>query len=317
METLNDSTIVNFAAAVRAELADLPKREIEELTDGLESDLHDRLAEEGAAFELGSPVKYATELREAAGVAPRIQNRKYFSSAALNEGFKEWATRTAFGRSLYDFTVALRPVWWVSRAVIAYVIAETLSRSHFSIWILPVLVLISVQWGRKQWLTQKFFTAILLPLNLLAWVLIIPTYSIVADKVQTYYSMESILGNLPSIDGLRLNGVSVTEIKAVDKSGTEVSGLTFQDGSGNQLLPSEGTPGAIQVPDLRGMPLSEVPLALTNLGINNVEFNRLDDGLDTEVFVQQTQPGAGYWIDPTSTLLVTVGKPTTIAHKVQ
>ncbi len=317
METLNDSTIANFAAAVRAELADLPKREIQELTDGLEADLHDRLMEEGEAFDLGSAAAYATELREAAGVSPRSQTRKYFSVAAFNEGFIEWATRTAFGRAIYDFTVSLRPVWWVTRAVVAYIIAETLSRSHFSLWALPVLILISVQWGRKQWLTQKFFTAILLPLNLLAMVLMVPTYAIISDKVGAYYSMENTLVNLPSFDGLRLNGVAITEIKAFDNHDTEVTGLTFQDATGNLILPSEATPGAIKVPDLRGMPISEVALALTNMGINNVEFNRVDNGLDSEVVVQQTTPGAGFWINPNNTLLVTVGKPTTIVHQVQ
>jgi hypothetical protein len=317
METLNDSTIANFAAAVRAELADLPKREIAELTDGLEVGLQDRLNEEGADFEPGSPATYAQELREAAGVAPKALSRKHFSVAALNEGFTEWMTRTAFGRTIFDFTVSLRPVWWVLRAIVAYIITDTLSRSHFSLWFLPLLVLISVQWGRKQWLTQKFFTAILLPLNLLAIFLSVPSYFIIADKVQSYYSMESFLGELPAIDGLRLNGVPVTDIRSFDKSGAEVTGLTFQDETGNALLSSEGTPGAMQVPDLRGMPISEVPLALTNMGINNVEFNRIDNGLDSEVVVQKTAPGAGYWIDPKSTLTVTVGKPSTIAHHVQ
>ena len=50
MQALTDNTIKDFAAAVRAELADLPKREVQELTDGLEADLHDRLAKREKAL---------------------------------------------------------------------------------------------------------------------------------------------------------------------------------------------------------------------------------------------------------------------------
>jgi hypothetical protein len=309
METLNDSTIENFAAAVRAELADLPKREVAELTDGLEADLQDRLAEEGSAFAPGSPAKYAADLREAAGVAPKNVSRKYFSVAAFNKGFTEWSTRTSFGRAIYDFTVSLRPVWWVSRAVVAYIIAETLSRSNFSLWFLPLLILISIQWGRKQWLTQKFFTAILLPLNLLAMVLLVPTSYIVQDKVMMFDALQNWAASAPDPTGLRLNGVAVTEIKAYDRNHNEVTGLTFQDSSGDIILPSESTPGAIRVPVETGRTIAELQQDLTAAGINNVEFNRLDNGLDDEVRVVSTTPAAGAWIDPTSTLLVKLATP--------
>ena len=309
MQALTDNTIKDFAAAVRAELADLPKREIQELTDGLEADLQDRLSEEGESFDPGSAADYAAELREAAGISPRNAIRRYFSVAAFNEGFTEWANRTAFGRAIYNFVVSLRPVWWVLRAGVAFLIADTVSRDHFSIWFLPLFVLISIQWGRKKWLTQKFFTAILLPLNLLAVVLCIPSYYTISDKVDAYYSMESTMGNLPSTDGLRFNGVMVNEIKAFDKDKKEVTGLTFQDGTGNLILPSADTPGAVKTPDITEMGIADLEKALIDAGINNVDFIRLDNGLDSEVVVQKTEPAAGYWFDPKSTLTVTVGKP--------
>jgi hypothetical protein len=308
MQALTDNTIKDFAAAVRAELADLPKREIQDLTDGLEADLQDRFSEEGPGFDLGSAAEYAAELREAAGVAPKNTKRPYFSMEALNEGFTEWITHSGFGRAIYDFLFAVRPVWWVLRAGIAYLMIELLTRSAASLWLLPVLMLISVQWGRKKWLTQKFFTAILLPLNVLALVLSVPTASIINSKVDEYYAMQSALGNQPSIDGLRLQGSSVTEIKAYDETGTEVTGLTFKDEKGNQLLPSELTPGAIKVPDVTGLSIAELQQVLTDAGINNVDFNRLDNGLDSEVHVVSTMPAAGAWMLSTDVLTVIVGK---------
>ena len=83
MQTLTDKNFDAFAKAVRAELSDLPKREIQELTEGLEADLAERFAEEGPGFEIGSAAEYASELREAAGITPKPEKRKAFSSQAI------------------------------------------------------------------------------------------------------------------------------------------------------------------------------------------------------------------------------------------
>ena len=305
MKSLTDINIKAFAEAVREELADLPKREIQDLTDGLEADLAEKLAEEGVDFANLSAAEYAAELREAAGVAPKTN---LFSWTALSHDFIEWANKNAFRKSIYDFAFSLRPAWWVLRATVAYVIFTTLAMSQISIWLLLALVLISVQWGRKKWLTQKFFSVILIPLNILAAVLLIPTQSIVSSRIDEYYSMQEMLGNLPAIDGLRLHGAPVNEIKAFDSTGTQVEGLTFEDAEGNQLLPSETTPGAIQVPNITGLGIKDLQTVVTDAGINNVEFNRVDNGLDDEMQVISTKPAAGAWIDPNGTLLVVIGK---------
>ena len=305
MTSLTDINIQAFAEAVRAELADLPKREIQDLTDGLEADLAEKLAEEGVDFANVSAADYAAELREAAGVASRT---KLFSFTAFNANFVEWANSNSARKAVYDFAYSLRPAWWVLRAVVAYVIISTLAMNQIPYWLLVVFVFVSIQWGRKKWLTQKFFSAILVPLNVLAAVLLIPTQSIVTSRIDEYYSLQNIMGNLPSIDGLRLQGVEVNEIKAYDSTGTEVQGLTFEDADGNQLLPSDTTPGAIKVPNITGLGIADLQKVLTDAGINNVDFNRLDNGLDSEVQVIRTEPAAGSWIDATSTLLVVVGK---------
>lgn len=309
MSALTEINVQSFAKAVREELADLPKSEVAALTEGLEADLQERLTEEGDSFDPGSPSTYAAELREAAGVAPKELKRTYFSVAAFNKAFADWANSTAFGAAIFDFAASLRPVWWVLRAGVAYLMVDVMSDFRvLPLWLLPILVLISVQWGRKKWLNTKFFAAILAPLNLLALILLIPSASIVSSRIDEYYTLQNVVGSLPSTDGLRLNGISITEIKAFDKDGAEVEGLTFKDPDGNQLLPSETTPGAIQVPDLTGLSISDLQNRLAEVGIFNVDFNRLDNGLDTEVQAIRTEPAAGAWLDPTSTLTVTVGK---------
>ena len=63
MQTLTDKNFDAFAKAVRAELSDLPKREIQELTEGLEADLAERFAEEGSDFEFGSAAEKRQESR--------------------------------------------------------------------------------------------------------------------------------------------------------------------------------------------------------------------------------------------------------------
>src|SRR3954464_4940069 len=68
--TLASPAVAEFAAAVRAALTDLAPDEIDELTDGLEADLTDRLSDTDAT-ELGDPRAYAEELRAAAGVPRR------------------------------------------------------------------------------------------------------------------------------------------------------------------------------------------------------------------------------------------------------
>ena len=308
MPALTEINVHEFATAVRAELADLPKSEVQALTEGLEADLKERFAEEGEDFNPGSPEAYAAELREAAGAAPKRSKRKYFSASAFNEAFVAWATSTKFGTAIFEFALTLRPVWWVLRAGIAYLFVDLLTEGYLPLWSLPILVLISVQWGRKKWLTNKFFAAILVPLNLLVLVLLIPAGSLVVSRIDEYYTLQNIVGNMPPVNGLRLNGLPITEIKAFDEAGTEVKGLTFEDADGNQLLPSEATPGAIQVPNITGLGISEMQQVLIDAGINNVDFNRIDDGLDTEVKVVATEPSAGNWIDPTSVLTVTVAK---------
>jgi len=302
MQALTDNTIKDFAAAVRAELADLPKREVQELTDGLEADLHDRLSEEGESFDPGSAATYAAELREAAGVAPKLAKRKEFSSAALVQSTEDWFRKTAFGTALLEFGVSVRPVWWVLRVVVMFVILEAF---RLPLWLFPVAAFLSIMWGRGTWFNSGFFKAILLPLNLIAILMIIPAADSAARTIDQYIANTDLVqsGAYANRAGLQLNGEQVLEIKAFDATGTEVIGLTYQDQNGNPLFEVQAEP--IEVPDISGMTIPEFQAALTAVGIENVEINYLDDAEPVgDVVVLRTEPAIGSWIDPKSTLLV-------------
>jgi hypothetical protein len=310
MKTMTDNTVQTFAAAVRAELADLPKRELEELTEGLAADLEERFAEEGLAFNPGSAAAYAAELREAAGVAPKPTKRKAFSSAALIDNTEGWFRSTALGTAVLEFGISIRPVWWALRALVAWLFIAGLGfNSASSIALLPVFVFLSIQWGRKTWFTNRFFASILLPLNLIAILLLIPAQELVIQRINNFTNAESMLQNWPATDGLRLDGEPITELKAFDANQQEVLGLSYNDQSGNSLVQFGTEPGEpIEVPDLKGLNMQDLNNQISQLGISGVDFNHVDDATEVEARVIATVPAAGEFIDPKAALLVIIGR---------
>jgi hypothetical protein len=311
MKTVTETPVLNFASAVRAELADLSKRELEELTEGLAADLEERFAEEGEAFNPGSAAAYAAELREAAGVAPKSTKRKVFSSAALIENTQSWFRRSSFGSQVLEFGISIRPAWWVFRAVLAWLVTSWLGVNLTETWaLLPIFVFLSIQWGRKKWFTNRFFTSILLPLNLLAIVLVIPAQEMVIRAANEFNTMSTTLNEVWSNQyGLVLNGQPVDQVRAFDANGVEVTGLTFEDQTGTPLFPGGTEQGAlIQVPNFTGMSLQELNKEVVNLGISGVEFNRVDDATDEEAVVIATVPAAGEFISANDALLVIIGR---------
>lgn len=296
MTSLTDINITAFAEAVRAELADLPKREIQDLTDGLEADLAEKFADEGVDFATVSASDYAAELREAAGVAPKTPRRKAFSSMALIQNTEDWFRKTAFGTSIIEFGISIRPVWWVLRAVVAWFIFAGVFYSFTAgAILLPIFILLSIQWGRKKWFTNKFFAAILLPMNLVAILLVIPAQGMLMLKLNNYANAEQMLRTMPGIDGLRLNGEPVTELKAFNSDNQEVIGLVYRNQLGQQIEIPESGIAYYVMPDLLGKNLLEAQQALTDAGIENVDIIYQDGVAEVNgvvVEVNPSQPGA-------------------------
>ncbi len=305
MQTLNDSTIEEFAASVRIELRDLPKSVVEELTGDLEASLQERRDDEGEDFHLGSPIEYAAELREAAGVSQKPARTRAFSSKSFVASIESWFRKYAITRAILEFGISVRPLWWVIRAVIAWVIFGSLLGSTTSAIVLVTSVFLSVQWGRKKWFTSRFFAALLLPLNLLAMILVIPAQDSVLRNINAI-SSELDYGRALSNNGLNLNGSPIGEIQAFDAKGNLVTGLTFKDSSGNTLLSTPNS--AVTVPELAGMNLFEVQQALGLIGLNNVDIVYENNATELTGVVSRTEPAAGQSISTDSTITIYLDK---------
>ncbi len=304
------NNIAAFAKAIRAELSDLPKREIQELTEGLEADLTERFAEEGAEFPLESAHEYAADLREAAGVTPRAAKSKAFSAKALTENVETWLRKTALGNAILEFGISIRPVWWVLRAIVAWAIFAGVFYSFGDgLILLPIVIFLSVQWGRKKWFTNKFFTSLLLPLNLAATLGIIPVQEMVIRTLNNYANAEEMMRNWPGSDGLRLDGEPVTELKAFDSKNNEISGLSFKDQSGKLIELPETQVAYFPMPDIMDMTVSEANLALTQAGIPAVDIEYLDGATDkTGVVVKVYPTNPGDLVTKFDVVTVTIGK---------
>jgi hypothetical protein len=305
MQTPNDSTIQDFAASVRLELRDLPKSVVEELTGDLEASLQERRQDEGEDFQLQSPNEYAAELREAAGVSPKPARTRAFSSRSFVASVEAWFSKYALTRSMLQFGISIRPLWWVLRAVIAWVIFSGLLSSTTSAIVLVTSVFLSIQWGRKKWFTNRFFAALVLPLNLLALILVIPAQNSLMSNINSI-SPEFDYSRSISNSGLNLDGYPISEIQAFDAKGNLIKGLTFKDENGNTLI----NPAAVsqQVPELAGMNLVEVEQALTSLGINNVDIIYQNDATDITGVVSRTYPAAGQSMTTDSTITIYLDK---------
>ncbi len=114
--------VASFVARVRESLSDLSEDDRLELTEGLEADLTDQVAEHGGAV-LGDPEAYARELRSAAGFDPMARRRlRIPTGRSLAEQLDIvrhlWDGAVAGPRiaPVWTVLVALRPAWWALRA---------------------------------------------------------------------------------------------------------------------------------------------------------------------------------------------------------
>jgi hypothetical protein len=243
------STVDDFAAAVRAALADLPDEEVDDLTDGLEADLTERASDEESP-DFGDPLLYASELRSAAGLPPRVARRpstlgSVFGSAwtDLIGGLHELQKHTVIAR-LVAFFVALRPVWWLFRAIVFYgvltwLFALPFLQVNFGTFILGLASLIvSVQFGRGRWQPKAWMRTALVVTNVLL-VLAVPVAlisigSAFGSQLDNAYAQGQNDGS-HSQNGLVYNGRSVSNIFAYDASGQALTEVQLYDQTGRPL----------------------------------------------------------------------------------
>lgn len=237
----------DFASAVRAALSDLPDDDVDDLTEGLEADLSERLDDTGA--ELGDPLAYAEELRTAAGLPPReTQQRGSWLSQAgvglhsLRGAISRTIRSTAVGSAVLDFFISLRPVWWVLRGVGLYAVVKTVfsidgglvqPNSFFSTLLLLGLVVLSVQWGRKGTTRRSWIRPFAVVLSAIALLFVPGTFiSLLQQQAAGSYDTYQPYATPP---GLTFNGLAVSNIFAYDENGELISDVQLFDQAGNPL----------------------------------------------------------------------------------
>lgn len=237
-----DLTVETFANAVRGELFDLDVEVIDELTDGLQADLADKLADGEA---LGDPAAYAAELRAAAGLRPRARWRLRVPSLA---GVKGLPQRYPWLRSLLGFAMALRPLWWIFRAWVVFGVFNLnwmwggVPSSSFGWVVFLVLCLVSIQWGRGKWLPWRWSRGVVVVLSVAA--LLVSPYLVGTSVSQASYQVDP---NEFISEGILLDRQQVTNIFAYGPDGELLTGVQLFDQSGNPLaVVPEGSDMAYQ-----------------------------------------------------------------------
>jgi hypothetical protein len=291
--TLRDD-VAAFAAAVRAHLDDLPSDEVEDLTDGLESDLLEQAEDDGGRLAEADAAQYAAELRASAGLperptasAPSLRSRFADFVAHARTRATELARSSRFGAWLADLLLALRPVWWVFRGWAVYVVGWMLVAGQSRLlpdglpgWaVLVAVVLVSVQWGRGRWLPMGWLKGVRVLMSIVAVVAAPFLATAALNAVANAYSVSQVSSE-PATVGLTQDGQPVTNIFGYDADGKPIEQVQLFDQDGKPLLTvgrSEtgsdsdftGDPNSVRIPFAKAggdyvwnvYPLREAPMS--------------------------------------------------------
>ncbi|PQZ89023.1 hypothetical protein CQ018_15835 [Arthrobacter sp. MYb227] len=263
MNTNHRNIVGEFARAVRAQLADLPALDVEELTEGLEADLTERLAEDGS--DLGDPAAYAAELRASAGLQAKAPVLAALSLRRSLETKVRGAIASLRAKpataALLDFLVALRPVWWVLRGWIVFGLLIVLVKQdwpffprgllEFLLW--AGVIAVSVQWGRGRWLgSGRAGKGLKYATSVVAAVLLLPMALVAFDSVnRALYSQSYDYASAASAvsDGLSLDGENVSNVFAYDCSGQPLRNVQLFSENGTKLSVNPFGDGYSSYPD--------------------------------------------------------------------
>lgn len=236
----------DYVSAVRHCLHDLEPEELDDLTSGMHADLAELLAERGGQLEaiLGSPARYAAELRSAAGLPESPSRRVRVLEVAelrrtATEVLGRLRVRWPWLGPTWAFIVTLRPAWWVLRGLLLAFVGRWLvgddrrglMPSRAFEWVAAAaLVVASVWWARNSGRSRP---AVLLTLAVNA-VSVVALLGVLSTATATEY-YESVAAPIPS--GLFLDGSEVRNIYAYDADGKRLTDIRLFDDQGHPLAP--------------------------------------------------------------------------------
>lgn len=253
--------VAGYAAAVRAALTGLGPEQVEDLTDGLEANLADALADEGrgivgqgAEQVFGPADDYAHELLAAAGltgvgpVHPPRRSASELASAPFRallrrgrQGLAALRARPGWS-AIEEFLLALRPAWWVLRAWVLWaVLVATVMRGGRSLLLRPsavqllvlgVLLVVSVQWGRGRWRTRGAWHVLALAVSTVAVLATVPAL-VHASTPQVRTNWVEVPAAVS--DGVVVDGVAATNLFVYDGAGNPVAQAQVYDQDGRPV----------------------------------------------------------------------------------
>ncbi|CAM3401464.1 hypothetical protein OCAE111667_07935 [Occultella aeris] len=277
MSTLTQSdAVAAYAAAVRDHLAALDAETLDELTGGLEADLTDALLDEIAdptalagldatalTARFGDPGTYAEELREAAGIElppagprPRRTLGRVFADAGteLATDWRRLVEENRWVRAVAEFVAALRPVWWLLRAWVVFVILRAMTGAGpvphaLGAWLfLIALVVASVQWGRGSFGQGRRVHALVLTGSTICAIAALPVFvlsaSYIAQGGDGGYESGWQSGFSSGVaeatnDGVRVEGVPATNLFVYGADGAPIADARIVDQDGKPVVLTE------------------------------------------------------------------------------
>ncbi len=235
-----------YAAAVRAELADLPADEVEDLTDGLEADLAEAWADSDGK-PLVDAQEYAQELRTAAGLPPArprgsTLHQWYERGRMKVESWRSAIRRNPAGATTLDFIASLQPAWWVARGLAAYWpitaifigFVTPIPTGLLTLVLAAALVIGSIWVGKRNWGPAMKF--LILAGNVFAIFVLILALDYVKYNNRIY---EQYVDDEIPMYGLALNGNEITNIFAYDENGALIPQVQLFDQDGKAITTSD------------------------------------------------------------------------------
>ena len=228
-----------YLAALERELADLPPDERAELLEEVEASLQD--AGDDPEATLGSPARFAADLRASAGLPPAPTLPVPPRESAWTRFKRDPAVRSAAG-----YVRELAPLWWVARAFLLLAACTVGTSENYSVPFprltghkaldvvlvgLVIGVSIALGFAGRRHPGRLRPLRIAVNLALLACIVLVPEFlDGVRDRTTQYVYLS------PSVTpGLAVSGVPVTNIYAYDTKGRLLHDVRLYDENGRAL----------------------------------------------------------------------------------
>ncbi|MDM7855597.1 HAAS signaling domain-containing protein [Cellulomonas alba] len=246
--------VTGYAAAVRRSLADLGREQADDLTDGLEADLADALADADHArhggdlvAQFGSPDDYAAELRAAAGLGSAAGAHAGGPWRRLGGLLREQRAglRTQpWWPGVARLGTAARPLWWVVRGWVAFMLLDRWFGAGGSQWFpsggtgrlaLVALMIASIWLGQSR---VRRGRRLVLALNVaLALGLLVVAPAVSRDQAWQADAASSGVA-APAQDGVVVDGIQAGNLFVYDAQGNPLHDVQVFDDRGRPVRTS-------------------------------------------------------------------------------